>query len=322
MPLRPISHRKKIYLSNVLRFFLENLLKIFFIFTILPFNREGIYFFAFLGYNLGMYPYEIGGVITLYGILVALGVLACFVVFWLLAKHDKVDKRYVDFITIIGVVAAAGGFGFAALFQSLYDYIEDPTVGFRYNGLTFQGGLIGGAAIFLILAFAFRNKYKGKLTDVLSSVPLGILLGHSIGRVGCFMAGCCYGLPTDSWIGVAFIDPATGLPMEQKVIPTNLIEAVFLFVAFIVLLIIYLKKPHPYNLALYMILYGIFRFVIEFWRGDDRGSLIPGLSPSQFWSLLMAIAGIPMLFVSRYAWKKRRAELAAQAISGDPSQND
>ena len=62
-----------------------------------------------------MYPYEIGGVITLYGILVALGVLACFVVFWLLAKHDKVDKRYVDFITIIGVVAAAGGFGFTII---------------------------------------------------------------------------------------------------------------------------------------------------------------------------------------------------------------
>lgn len=260
-----------------------------------------------------MYPYAIGGVITLYGILVGLGVLMCFVVFWLLAKHDKVDKRYVDFISVVGVVSAAGGFGFAALFQSLYDYISDPSVGFRYNGLTFQGGLIGGAAIFLILTFAFRHKFKGKLTDILSSVPLGILLGHSLGRVGCFMAGCCYGKPTDSWIGVAFIDAATGEPMEQKVIPTNLIEAVFLFVAFVVLLIIYLKKPHPYNLALYMILYGIFRFVIEYFRGDARGSFVPGLSPSQFWSLLMATAGIPLIFISKYAWKKRRAELKAES---------
>ena len=52
-----------------------------------------------------MYPYAIGGVITLYGILVGLGVLMCFVVFWLLAKHDKVDKRYVDFISVVGVVS-------------------------------------------------------------------------------------------------------------------------------------------------------------------------------------------------------------------------
>ena len=244
-----------------------------------------------------MYPYVIGGVITLYGILVGVGVLACFIVFWLLARHDKVDPAYVNFISVVGVVSVAAGFGFAALFQSLYDYISDPSAGFRYTGLTFQGGLIGGAAVFLILVFAFRKKFKGKLTDVVSSVPLGILLGHSIGRVGCFMAGCCYGRPTDSWIGVSFIDPATGEHMAEKVIPTNLIEAIFLFIAFVVLLIIYLKKRHPYNLPIYMILYGIFRFVIEFFRGDERGSFVPGLSPSQFWSLLMVVAAIPIIIL-------------------------
>lgn len=244
-----------------------------------------------------MYPYVIGGVITLYGILVGVGVLACFIVFWLLARHDKVDPAYVNFISVVGVVSVAAGFGFAALFQSLYDYISDPSSGFRYTGLTFQGGLIGGAAVFLILVFAFRKKFKGKITDIISSVPLGILLGHSIGRVGCFMAGCCYGRPTDSRIGVSFIDPATGEHMAEKVIPTNLIEAIFLFIAFVVLLIIYLKKRHPYNLPIYMILYGIFRFVIEFFRGDERGSFVPGLSPSQFWSLLMVVAAIPIIIL-------------------------
>ena len=256
-----------------------------------------------------MYPYEIGGVITLYGILVGLGVLACFIVFWVLSKRDKVDPKYVDFISIDGIIAGGTGFGFAALFQSVYDYISHPELGFRYTGLTFQGGLIGGAAVFLLLAYLFRKKFKGKLTDVVSTVPLGILLGHSIGRVGCFMAGCCYGRTTDSWIGVRFIDPETGERMAEKVIPTNLIEAVFLFAAFGVLLLIYLKKRHPYNLPLYMILYGIFRFVIEYFRGDERGSFVPGMSPSQFWSLLMVIAAIPLIFVLKKAWAKRRAEL-------------
>ena len=157
-----------------------------------------------------MYPYEIGGFITLYGILVGAGVLACFIVFWCLAKKDKLESRYTDFITVDGVVTAAAGFGFAALFQSIYSYIENPEAGFGYNGLTFYGGLIGGAAVFVLLAFLFRKRYQSKMIDIVSNVPLGILIGHAFGRVGCFMAGCCYGKPTTSPIGVQFIDLETG----------------------------------------------------------------------------------------------------------------
>ena len=93
-----------------------------------------------------MYPYKIGGVITLYGICVAVGVLACFIVFWLLAKRDKLESKYVDFITINGVATAAVGFFCAALFQAIYSYIDDPSQGFDLfgNGLTFLGGFIGG----------------------------------------------------------------------------------------------------------------------------------------------------------------------------------
>ena len=109
---------------------------------------------------------------------------------------------------------------------------------------------------------------------------------------------------------------STGPGKQQKLqtdLQTNAASpagrAVFLFAAFVVLLIIYLKKRHPYNLPLYMILYGIFRFVIEYFRGDERGSFVPGMSPSQFWSLLMVIAAIPLIFVLKKAWAKRRAEL-------------
>ena len=102
--------------------------------------------------------------------------------------------------------------------------------------------------------------------------------------------------------------------LTEKVIPTNLIEAVFLFIVFGILLVVYLKKAHPYNLPLYMILYGIFRFVIEYFRDDDRGEFVPGISPSQFWSILLVIGGIVLVPVLKKLWDKRRAYLAEHPI--------
>ncbi len=261
-----------------------------------------------------MYPYKIGGVITLYGICVAVGVLACFIVFWTLAKRDKLENRYTDFITVNGVVSGAMGFFCAALFQAIYSYIDNPEEGFNLfgSGLTFLGGLVGGAVIFLLLCFVFRKKYQSKFIDICTSVPLGLLLGHAFGRLGCVFAGCCYGVPTDSWIGMEFVG------VEGKVIPTNLIEALGLFVLFIGILIFYLKKKNPYGLAIYLIGYGVLRFVIEFWRGDERGDFVPGLSPSQFWSLLMIVIGIPLIFILKKAWEKRVAYLKEHPIVEPP----
>ena len=261
-----------------------------------------------------MYPYKIGGFITLYGICVAVGVLACFIVFWILAKRDKLESKYTDFITINGVVTAAVGFFSAALFQAIYSYIDNPEAGFDLfgSGLTFLGGFVGGAVTFVALCLIFRNKYQSKIIDICTSVPLGLLLGHAFGRLGCVFAGCCYGLPTDSWIGMEFVG------VEGKVIPTNLIEALGLFVLFIVILAFYLKKTNPYGLPAYLIGYGILRFVIEFWRGDERGGFVPGISPSQFWSLLMIVVGIPLIFILHKLWKDRQAYLKEHPIVEPP----
>ena len=66
------------------------------------------------------------------------------------------------------------------------------------------GGLIGGVACFLAIYFIFGRKYKNKLKDCLPFIPLSIVIAHAFGRVGCFFAGCCYGIETDSWLGVKF----------------------------------------------------------------------------------------------------------------------
>ena len=69
-----------------------------------------------------------------------------------------------------------------------------------------------------------------------------------------------------------------------------------------------MKKDFKHNLTVYLIAYGIFRFLIEFLRADDRGEFVAGISPSQFWSILMVVGGVAVFFLLRYLEKKRLAE--------------
>jgi phosphatidylglycerol:prolipoprotein diacylglycerol transferase len=89
-------------------------------------------------------------------------------------------------------------------------------------------------------------------------------------------------------------------------VPVQLYEALFLFILFGVLTFLYMKKDFKLTLPLYLVFYGIFRFVIEYFRGDERGKLFGSdiISPSQFWSILMVVIGVALLFILRYLYKK------------------
>lgn len=230
--------------------------------------------------------------IHMYGVMIAVGILCAFLTLFYLTKKKGVDVRFTDFIFYNGIASIVVGFGFATLFQSTYNYIKNPSAGFELgSGMTFIGGLIGGVACFLAIYFIFRKKYTTRLYEVISLLPCGILIAHAFGRIGCFFAGCCYGKETDSFLGVQFPD------LPHPVHPTQLYEAAFLFVLFAVSVYLILKKDFKHNLSLYLIAYGVFRFLIEYVRGDDRGELVGFVSPSQFWSILMVVAGVAIIFV-------------------------
>lgn len=253
-----------------------------------------------------MLPDKILGIFYMYGLMIAVGILACFGLLFFCGKRNKVEERFLDFVFYNAIVAIALGFLAAALFQGFYDYIENPEAGFHpFNGgITFIGGLIGGIISFLGGYFIFRKKFKGRLTDIISFVPCCILIAHGFGRVGCFFAGCCYGKPTDSFLGVQF--PG----MSGKVHPTQLYEAIFLFALCAVLFLLFWKKNYKYNLSLYLFFYGIFRFFIEFLRDDHRGELVGSISPSQFWSIAMVLSSVAVGFLLKWAHQKRAEELA------------
>ena len=252
-----------------------------------------------------MLPDTILGFFHMYGLMIAVGIIACFGVLFQFGKKRKIEERFIDFIFYNAIVAIILGFGSAALFQATYNYIENPSAGFNFEGgLTFIGGLIGGIVSVLVGYAIFRPRYKARLVDMISIAPCCILIAHAFGRVGCFFAGCCYGKPTDSFLGVQF--PG----MSQKVHPTQLYEAIFLFALFTLCYLLYWKKNFKHNLSLYLVVYGIFRFCIEYLRGDDRGQLIGMISPSQFWSILMVVGGVAVYFLLEWLFKKRDAELA------------
>ena len=116
-------------------------------------------------------------------------------------------------------------------------------------------------------------------------------IAHAFGRIGCFLAGCCYGKETDSWIGVQFPH------LHEKVIPTQLIESGFLFLLTGILLVLILVFNFKYTFIVYLGAYSVFRFIIEFFRGDPRGNFLGIFSPSQVWSIFIWIIIVPFFFV-------------------------
>ena len=268
------------------------------------------------------------GYVTLYGIMIAIGILCCFITLTVYVKKKNVDEKIADFVFYVAIIAIALGFLSATLFQSVYNYIEDPSHGFEFGGMTFIGGLIGGVGVFLIIYFSTKNNirkdYKGSLIDIMPVVPCCITIAHGFGRIGCFFAGCCYGKATTGPLGVKFPNPSEFYDpnLVNPVYPTQLYEAIFLFLLFALFcfLAFKIKTKGNLNMGVYCIAYGVFRFLIEFLRGDDRGKLFNLLSPSQFWSIAMILIGLFLIFA--YPKLAEAIRLKKAAAAETPAEQD
>jgi phosphatidylglycerol:prolipoprotein diacylglycerol transferase len=241
----------------------------------------------------------------MYGIMIAIGLLCAFVCLFLYSKKKGIPEKFVDFVFYDAIASIVIGFGAATVIQSFYNFLANPAGGFHINlgqGMTFMGGLLGGVICFFVIYFIFRPFMRGRVYKIFSIAPCCILVGHAFGRIGCFFAGCCYGVPTDSFLGVTFPGHS------QAVHPTMLYEAAFLFVLFGVFTFLLFKFDFKHNMSLYLVSYGIFRFLLEFIRGDHRGELLGFISPSQTWSALMVVLGVALYFLTDRFYKKKAAK--------------
>ena len=251
--------------------------------------------------------------VYLYGICMALGIILCFVFLYFTMWKQKFNEISTDSVIFIGIFGTGFGIFSAMLFQATYNYIANPAGGFDLGGsMTFIGGLIGGVVSFLgvwnLYIYVVRPRTKigwlkaemnAGLCDALPFIPISITIAHAFGRFGCFWAGCCYGKPTDAWYGL----PCAGFH-SGNYIPTQLFEMLFLIALGGVMALLYFKFKFNYNFALYAIAYGIWRFLIEFVRADDRGEFIGAISPSQFWSIFMVLIGVGYVFLQKYLLSK------------------
>ena len=221
-----------------------------------------------------------------YAFLIALGTLVAGIYTKWSAKKDlgilNLSNTFFYFIFIAGFI---GG--------KLFYYLQDPLFYLQNPSLmlnNFSGGFVFYGSFVCIIPFIiwYLKKRQIPVLPMLDIFAITTTIVHSIGRLGCFAAGCCYGSPTDSHFGVVFPDT-----LGVSVHPTQLYESLMLILMMCVLL--FLKKGkrfHGQVFLLYLMLYAFGRGILEFFRGDDRGFIIENmLSHSQFIALcLMSVA--------------------------------
>ncbi len=252
-----------------------------------------------------MYPYPIlslGDIhVYLYGLLISLGILACFFLLFQLSKMTGISSKYVDFTFYNAIVAIILGFFGSAVFQGVFNYIDDIKEGvanpvFSLNGgITAIGGILSGAACFIVGCLIFNKKYPFALTKIIIIAPMCITVAHGFGRLGCLMSGCCHG----EFLGKEYVFGGIKMNGTQGwgyYVPTQLYEALFLLLLCAVMTLLLLKKNFKYTMPLYMFAYGVWRFLIEFARADERGSFIGGLSPSQTLSIFLVLGSVAVYF--------------------------
>ncbi len=255
-----------------------------------------------------MYPQiKIGGFsLDLYVVFLCIGIISAIVIFRVFADKKKMYWKLYNFSIIVAVASIISGYFSAVLFQAFYNIAENGKLLINKNtGATFYGGLIGGAACFLLLYFGIgsllfkKEKQHIKTFFTIADIAAAcIASAHAFGRIGCLMAGCCHGGITDAWYGIYMKN------LGAKAVPLQLYEALFLFALF-AFFVYRLLKNKSCNLPLYMATYGIWRFLIEFLRRDYRGStFVDFLTPSQLIAILMIIGAVALYFGQRAIMKK------------------
>jgi phosphatidylglycerol:prolipoprotein diacylglycerol transferase len=266
-----------------------------------------------------MYPrlFELGPItVYTYGVLLAAAYLFGLKLAMVRAKARGLDANRVLDLGIYIIISALIGAKLLLLVTDFKAFTADPRelLTLARSGGVFYGGLI----LAVTVALVYIRKVGLPLWTTTDVFAPGIALGHVVGRFGCLFAGCCFGKPTTLPWGITFTDPfaATnvGTPLGVALHPTQIYEA---GAEALILAVLLMTERKGRGFAgrtfwLYMLLYAISRFIIEFYRGDERGT-VGMFSTSQFISILLAPLAVAMLvWLSRASTPEpKRARKAA-----------
>lgn len=251
-------------------------------------------------------PFVSVGRLTLptYGIMMVLAFSVAGLIFYLLAPRADLPRP--DAFNLLALIMVGGVVGakvfylltllpyWRAIAAAGWQAVLELIAG---SGMVFYGGLLGG----LLMLAGYLRKYKLPFLPTLDIAAAALPVGHAIGRLGCFSVGCCYGLPSQHGL---LMPHSLIAPRDVPLVPTQLIESAFCLLLAAVLYLILRRKPRPgFVTGLYLVAYSVFRFVIEFWRGDVLRGFIGPFSLSQWTSITIVLALAIYLTVT---WRRRK----------------
>lgn len=248
-----------------------------------------------------------------YGVMVAIAFLAGLWVATSLARRGKLPAEAVFNLGFYSALSAMLGAKVMMILVDLPYYKQHPGEIFSLSTLQAGGVFYGGLIAALLVAGWYLRKTKLPGLPTADVFAPGIALGHAIGRLGCFSAGCCWGVECHLPWAVTFTDPASQIPPELLGVPLHPTQLYESLAEFLIFGILYwrIRKSHPAGaiISLYLILYSTARFIIEFFRYHEQGNLWGGpLDTSQWLSILLFLVGTSYFVVSA-----RRRVVAAQA---------
>jgi len=208
-----------------------------------------------------------------YGLFVALGFLTAMQVTKINARQYNISADTITDIFFVILVASLVGARLLYVLINFKSYQNNLIGIFQIwnGGLVFFGGFLA-AVIASIVYFKKKNLDLWKTADVLAP---GIAIGHAIGRIGCLFAGCCYGKTCDLPIAIKFTNSESLAPLNVYLHPTQIYSVISNLIIFFILLWLQKhKKFHGMVFLIYIMLYSLFRSIIEFFRGDFRGDFI------------------------------------------------
>ena len=265
-----------------------------------------------------MFPYLIhhGSVgLPTYGVLAAIGLIGGLWMCVRFAVRDGLNENKAWNLGIIAILGALVGAKLMFIVVNWSYFFDHPRELLNPELLQAAGVYYGGFLLGSVAALLYIWRAGLPLLRTFDDFAPGIALGHSVGRLGCFFAGCCYGRETDAAWAVTFTNPyaalISGTPLNVPLHPTQIYESLAVFCIFLVLVAIWKRRSFSGQvIGTYLFLYGIARYFIEFYRGDPgRGSVFGGaMTLTQLISILLVVAG-------GFLWMKQPAYSRARPVS-------
>lgn len=232
-----------------------------------------------------------------YGLMIALGFLSAIYISYIRAGKINLDKEKIYDFAICAILGGIFGAKMLYVLTNIGAIKDNPDLLLNFaDGFVVYGGILGGFICCAVYAYARGLKFF----DYFDLIMPQVFIGQGFGRIGCFLAGCCYG-EHYSGPGAITFTGSTLAPNGVALFPTQIVSSVFDFS--MGLLLIYISNKHKkfdgQIAALYLIIYSVGRTIIEFFRGDTERGFILSLSTSQFISIFILLAGIILYFVQR-----------------------